>query len=352
MAGKEIPGQAVAYPGQESDFWYSLRRSVPALDAAIGHLVRLSGGFQAETEPAAQDYLAEITSQISVDGTRQGLSAFADSYLEQLLTCGTAVGELSAAVQDGRIVPLLSNVPLRAVALRRTMSGAEICAVGKDGAMLPLKHPEHVFLSVLSPIPGSLCGTSLLAGLDGPAGAFVQILDTVKRNWERLGSVRYHVSTHADTAGGAPAAARAGQLAERWRECMRTEGAPPQDFITTGNVEIKVIGAECRLPDCAVPIRTLLEQMVAKTGLPPFLLGLQWGTADRLGTAQLDLLTTGIESYRRILTPVLVRICRCLLQLAGFCSDVSILWEDVSLKDTVETAKAALLRAQTQALLQ
>ena len=37
-------------------------------------------------------------------------------------------------------------------------------------------------------------------------------------------------------------------------------------------------------------MRQILEQLVAKTGLPPFLLGLNWSTTERMSTQQADIL--------------------------------------------------------------
>ena len=48
-----------------------------------------------------------------------------------------------------------------------------------------------------------------------------------------------------------------------------------KDFVAVGDVDIKVIGADNQMIGTEVPVRQMLEQIVAKLGMPPFLLGLE-----------------------------------------------------------------------------
>ena len=74
--------------------YYALREAVPVIDAAIFKIVRLTGGFRVEcTDSAAQTAIDEFIESVPVGGNRQGVSAFISTYFEQLLTCGTALGD-------------------------------------------------------------------------------------------------------------------------------------------------------------------------------------------------------------------------------------------------------------------
>jgi len=115
-----------------------------------------------------------------------------------------------------------------------------------------------------------------------------------------------------------------------------------------GDVQIKAIGADMPMLDSEVPVRQLIEQIVAKTGLPPFLLGLSWSTTERMSSQQADALTSELEAYRRVLTPAIEKICRTCLRLAGLDSDVQVMWDDIMLQDMVEQARAQLLTAQAE----
>ena len=112
----------------------------------------------------------------------------------------------------------------------------------------------------------------------------------------------------------------------------------------------KVIGAEAQLPDSEVSVRQLLEQIVAKTGLPPFLLGLSWSSTERMSSQQADVLTSELEAYRRILTPVIKKICTAFLRSRGYACNPEIIWDNITLQDEVELGRARLYNAQAAKL--
>ena len=127
-------------------------------------------------------------------------------------------------------------------------------------------------------------------------------------------------------------------------------GGAVRDFVAVGDVDIRVIGADGPILESAAPVRQILEQVVAKTGLPPFMMGLNWASTERMSTQQADMLTTEITAIRRTLTPVLERICRMWLRMRGETCGVEILWDDINLQDQVEEARAELYREQARRL--
>ena len=96
--------------------------------------------------------------------------------------------------------------------------------------------------------------------------------------------------------------------------------------------------------------RQLLEQIVAKLGLPPFWLGLSWSSTERMSSQQSDLLTGELEFYRRLLTPVLTRIAGLFLRTQGCSPAVTVNWLPISLQDETEEATARLTRARAEEL--
>lgn len=97
-------------------------------------------------------------------------------------------------------------------------------------------------------------------------------------------------------------------------------------------------------------MRHILEQLVAKTGIPPFLLGLSWSTTERMSSQQADIMTSEIAAIRRGLEPVVERICELWLRLRGLDDRVEVDWLEVNLQDEESEAKAALYRAQARAI--
>ena len=121
-----------------------------------------------------------------------------------------------------------------------------------------------------------------------------------------------------------------------------------RDFVSGGDVSIRAIGADNVMPDCEVPVRQILEQLVAKTGLPPFLLGLSWSSTERMSSQQADILTSEIDYYRRLLEQAILKIARFYADMNDISSDIWVEWENVNLQDEESLARARLYNAQAQ----
>ena len=140
-------------------------------------------------------------------------------------------------------------------------------------------------------------------------------------------------------------------LAGEWSRAMQdTRSGSVRDFVAVGDVDIQVIGADAPVLDSEVPVRQILEQVVAKTGIPPFMLGLSWSSTERMSSQQADMLTTEITAIRRTITPVVERICRLWLRMHGYPCAFEVVWDDINLQDEVEEAKAELYREQARKL--
>ena len=129
-----------------------------------------------------------------------------------------------------------------------------------------------------------------------------------------------------------------------------TRNGSVRDFVAVGDVDIRVIGGDAPILDSEVPVRQILEQIVAKTGIPPFMLGLSWSSTERMSSQQADLLTTEVTAIRRMLTPAVERVCRLWLRMHGYACGFTVLWDDINLQDQVEEARAELYRQQARKL--
>ena len=333
----------------QTRLYYTLREAIPVIDAAILKIVRLAGGFEIIcTEKAAQNAMDDFVKNVPVGGNRQGLDAFIDSYLEQLLTCGTAVGEM-VTDSDGDVRALF-NAPLNNIELKRNQNGFDIDIFVRNGGELKkVFSPEMCLLSVLNPEPGALTGNSILKGMPFVSSVLLRIFESIGANWERVGNLRFAVTYNPknDALDRAYAKDRAMQVAKEWGEAMQS-GSEIRDFVAVGDVQIKVIGADNQILDSEIPVRQMLEQIVAKTGIPPFMLGLSWSSTERMSQQQSDALTSELEAYRRILSPVITKICSAFLRSKGFSSRLEVVWNDIMLQDEVEQSRAMLYRAQAE----
>ncbi|WP_444658817.1 serine/threonine protein phosphatase [Caproiciproducens sp. R2] len=332
----------------ENRLYAALREAVPIIDAGIDKIVRLIGGFTVRcgggnTEARLNSFLQNV----KVNSMEAGVQSFLNDYLSQLLTYGNAVGEM---VVSGGAVAALYNAGLEDVELKAVSPLHTEVYRREPGGSVKVKYPELVFCSALNPPPGSARGVSLLHGLPFVSGILIRIYNTVGVNWERLGNVRFAVTYKPtnDAADRAYAKERAQQIAGEWSRAMRKDSV--SDFVAVGDVSIKAIGADNQILDSAVPVREMLEQIVAKLGLPPFLLGLSWSSTERMSSQQADILTSELEAYRRILNPVISRICSLWLRLNGHEPDFTVEWEDITLQDEIESANARYLNAKAEQL--
>lgn len=334
------------------ELYKSLREGIPVIDAAIYKLIRLLGNFKVScSDLRAEKELKYFLENVNVGGTRRGIDAFIGSFFEQLLTFGTAVGEICT---DGRSITHLFNADLKSVSLSQGENPLDIVVSSDNGNGIfkPVKYPSLILLSVHNPEPGKIYGTSILKGLPFISDILLKIYNTIGLNWERVGNVRFAVTykPQNDAVDKAYAKERAMQVASEWSRAMESSGAV-KDFVAVGDVSIKAIGADNQILDSSVPVRQMLEQIVSKMGVPPFLLGLSWSTTERMSYQQADVLTSEIDAYRRELNPIISQICDLWLRMNGFDTDFEIQWNSITLQDITELSQSRLHDAQTQKIL-
>lgn len=337
----------------EEGLYDALRAEVPIIDAAITKLVRLTGGFRlvCDTERTTSE-IGRFFSELPVSASGRSLDTFCEIYLDSLITYGRAFGEILVSGRTRGIAGLYcADCTLYGVRTSGGPLGAEIYSV-QTGERIPCAHPERILYSVQNPTPKHPSGTSLLRGLPALSSVLMTIYETVGRNFERAGNVRYAVTYKPSSENdSAFAKERAMEIARQWSDGMAsTKAGCVKDFVAVGDVEIKVIGADGVILDTEIPVRQLLEQMISKLSIPPFLLGLSWSTTERMSSQQADILTSEIDYYRRLLEQVILKTARLHLALCGIDENVRVEWDSVNLQDEESLARGRLYNAQAAAL--
>ena len=225
-----------------------------------------------------------------------------------------------------------------------------VCVREKNGNISPVKNSERILITSLHPQPDKTGGTSILQGLPFVSNILLKIFTAIGQNWDRAGNVRFAVTYKppADGSDGAFTQQRAELIAKEWSKAMQDNGV--SDFIAVGDVDIKVIGADNQILDCQLPGRLLLEQIVSKLGIPPFLLGLSWSSTERMSSQQADILTSELEHYRVLLNPVISRVCSMWLAMNGYSTKHTVNWSNINLQDEVELANARFINTQADKL--
>ena len=338
--------------GGEIALYRAIREGVPILDAAIWKLVRLCGGVGVRcADPKARQGLETFFRTVDTGWGQRGIQSFLDRYLDDLFTCGHGLGEIVLDPEGKEIAALLCADPEQVeVKIGDSPLDFTLCraGLGEDRA---LPYQELLLFTPFQPTGDAPCGVSLLRSMPFLAGILLKIFQATGQNWERAGNLRFAVVCKPGEGEEAFAQERCGLLAREWSAAMQAgrEGSV-RDFVAVGDVDIKVIGADGPILDSQAPVRQILEQLVARTGIPPFMLGLSWSSTERMSAQQADMLTTEVTAIRRAVEPALCRTAELWLRLHGFDGRAEIVWEDINLQDMVEEARAELYWAQAEKL--
>ena len=334
----------------EEQIYRQMREAIPVLDAAVGKLVRLSSGFGVRCKNAmAQQKLEQFLQTVPSGHGQFGIDSFLGSYLDSLLTTGRAVGEM--VVAGGKLQAVCwGDVTRLQVCEGDNPLDTVLYGPDSHGTMRALPYQHLLLFTTLNPEPGHPYGVSLFRGMPFLAEILMKIYAAIGSNWERAGNVRYSVICKGgENMDGVQLQEQGSQIAREWAKAMEDgKNGTVRDFVAVGDVQIKVIGGEAPILDSEVPVRQILEQLVAKTGLPPFLLGISWSTTERMSTQQADILTSELWALRRTVEPAVRKICKTFLALEGLDDRVDIEWNDISLQDITEEAKADLYKAQAE----
>ena len=200
------------------DLYRALREAVPVVDAAICKLIRLTGGVRVACgNERAEQGLQRFLREVPVGRGQRGINAFLDCYLDSLLTCGRAVGEIVPDA-EGREIAAVLCADVSQVEVREGDNPLEFCLCGVDGGgrSVPLEYQDLLLFTPLNPEIEHPYGVSMLRSMPYLTGLLLKIYDAMGKNWDRCGHVRFAVTykpQDGETDRGA-AQERPEQLAE------------------------------------------------------------------------------------------------------------------------------------------
>ncbi|MBR4626860.1 MAG: serine/threonine protein phosphatase [Ruminococcus sp.] len=331
----------------EKELYDRLRYAVPVIDAAIMKIIRLTGGFRVVcSDEDIQPELDRFLENVPVGLNGQSVGFFADNFLDSILTYGSAVGEIVKDSANERIAGLwLGDVSAVKISPGSEPFTRTYTVRSANGTAKTVLHPENILYASL------IGGKSLLRGLPALSSILLRIYECIGQNYDRAGNVRYAV-TYKPQSGSDDivySRERAQQIAREWADGMSSARCGEvKDFVAVGDVDIKVIGADNQLFDTNIPVRQILEQLIAKLSIPPFLLGLNWSSTERMSSQQADILTSELEYYRRLLTPVICSVADAYLASVGSEAVCRIEWDNINLQDETALADARLKNAQAR----
>jgi len=369
-----------------------LRESLPVLDAAIDRLVTLDGVPEIEGDNEA--LVAEIrewAENVQCGDTEIGLPAFVRNWRNEIHEQGFGLGEWVYS-DDGRDIVRLNVADSKAVHFGRKKDDSlgvyfspkyrprYVSDAATDGVnqILSGRAASNLSASVLtdqgfkeldmsnkrimayrSENGGDPYGVSLMRSMEFVSKTLLTIQNGMLNSWERFGDPSFHI--HYQAAGRVSAdelETRRKTIASNFAAAITGKRAgQTADFVTAvdkdSEMTISVIGHEGQVLDIEMPARHVLEQIVAKTGLPPWMLGLIWGTSERLAKFQSELLKQESDTRTSFERPHVEAVIAAMLRARGRTwktGDWRVEYNKPNLSDEVAKAQAKFMNAQADAV--
>lgn len=304
----------------------------------------------------ATDELRQWAQSVPLGYAGQGLDAWKQDLLAQALLFGFSVGEVQASAARDELERLWTY-DSRSIGFETDAAGAVSIYQHGGFAVKKLLNPETTFHLAHLPRGCNPNGRSLFLSIPLVAQAWIDVMHAHRQTWLRNGIPIYWFNWTAPEGFNDPDGAKGGAISaaieDAWNECMRSQvvDGRAKDIFTAGggDTKLQIVGADGAVMDVAISSKTLMEQVVAATGIPPFMFGLQWSTTERMSKTQAETLTGTIDALRCLLEPSLRRVLQMRQQLRGVRGEIVLKWKDVSLAEEKDTAQAAAADAQAMA---
>ncbi len=349
---------AILYPDDNLlSLMEEFRRTMPLFDRGINVLSELVGCPEIEGSAAVVKDLTHWMREVPVNQHQQGLDQWIRGHLDGMLIYGKGVGEVVPERGLGDVQALV-NIDPRSVLFQMTADPL---------VLLPKQRQRHTHellslprdLTVIS-VHGAHTdrphGVSLFRSCPFIGRALRTVENSTVQNWQRLGSPPFHINAQLGDEVQDPQGTLAGEVLQdlktAWDSVMGAgrdvDVAQVADYFTAGEVTVSVMGADGQVLEMAAPYRVFAEQVIAAIGLPPWMFGFHWSTAERLAAQQLEMAITRINGLRRAVEPQIRRVLELRQAFSGSRGDWELCWPKVSLADLESAAKAAMMDEQAQ----
>lgn len=338
----------------------AMREQLPFLDRAIDIRTLLDGWVtldEDETDPRAFEVLSNFDECVPLAHMAVGFQNYVGQMRDQADELGFSVGEMVPGADDGGVAYLQiarsttiafmrdpqTNLPR--LAQRRFGGGTPKILEGVDWLDY-LTGPQH---------KGHPQGYPLAFSLPEVADVMVRVGRALRNNWWRFGSPRFHFHYKGEQGTGEQTLKnRADALKKAAIDALQAEKAGNVvDLFTYGGsesaVNIEIWGMVKDALAAGDSWKIMAEQLVAKTGLPAWMLGLHWQATYQLTTRQADFLIAEVEQRRKTNGRLIRRTFDRVLALYGLPgARYRFAWDTVNLQDAVEWARAQNLEANAE----
>jgi hypothetical protein len=341
---------------QNLRLYEQLVQTVPVLPRAITALVDLVGVPCVEAEPDVKADIDAWLGQVVTNRIQQGFHCWFPCWLGDMLLYGRSHAELILP-QSLDDVFALQNLHPRTIDLRPRGDGynLDVVQIMSQRGLWRTLNPRLILNAVHDVKTDLPHGHSLLFGLPFIAEIVTSMAKSYKGIWERFGDPSYFINWIPPKEGfadptGSKAQGFVNGMTNLWSTAMQNRAnGDVQDLVYAGDWKVQVVGAQGEALEFTVPYRELTLQVLSKTGIPPFLVGLHDATTETLSTTQAGLLSANVARLRCSVQPQLEYAIRMRQRLAGQPDQFTLSWESPTLVDLLEHARADLFEAQAEA---
>jgi len=380
------------YVGRSVDgqFYEALREGIPICDAAIRRLINLTGtpkiiGENMDLVTLLEDFHLNVP----VNDMEKGLVAFSANAQNETFEQGFSLSEFVAnrarddidrlVVADSKRLVFRKNKAGRAEPWIRsgnpisrvyTMPGSLIQQIleTRYGQTVSYNGVEEVRLVPDNKIYFSVgnenqnpYGVSVFRSMEFAAQILVTLQNSMKNAGERFGDPAFHAH-YKGKSSDSKLEERRVLLEDNLKNVINAKRAGKSGDITTAGgpdseVKISIIGHEGQLFQYEIPLRHVLEQIVAKTNLAAWMLGIYWSTTERMATLEVEMALADAKIRQYAMLPEYIRLLSNYLKLKGRTwktvttsldkpGDWGIIFESPNVRDLVAMAQAEFLSAQ------
>ena len=338
----------------EGDFYEFLREAIPVIDAAFGRLVSLDGHVIVKGDSDSHvDEIQDWIDNVAVNDIQKGMQAFHQNLSNEAFEQGFGMGEYVTDKKRMDIIGL-RVADSKFIKFKRTAAGLDIYQKANDDIDYRLLNPANLMYFSINNENQNPYGTPLMRSCEFVAKILATIQNSLLNVWERFGDPSFSIIYKTSKKDGADLAARRQTIETEFNTAIKAKReGKSADFIraidTNSDITIKVIGADNQVLELEVPARHVLEQIIAKTGLPPWMLGMHWSTTERLSNAEAEMLLADVATRQSAKMPLFFNLVKTMLLLRGRTwkkGDWWLEWGQVNLHDTVQQAQARFLNAQ------
>lgn len=375
-------------------FYEALREALGILDGGLNRLVTMDGILAVEggNDKLTQIIQNELLANMPVGDQQTGLQAFYAGMGSEQYEQGFSVGEMIYDRRGRQLIGLrvadskgiIYNrdpdsgqlqtwylPPVPKLYGRRDGSDAietvlrnghrPVNATILQGQGYTLLDPARIVYSACNPENDSPYGVSMMRGIEFVSQILVKMHNATGHTWDRFGDPIFHIAYKTKNRAIKDVAleARRKKLADDLAAAVNAKRLGNSADFTTAvaaddDVTVTIVGGDGQTLEIEMPAAQMMTQVLAKLGLPAWMMGVPGGTAERMSDNQGEVVLQESMTRFEARKPALTALVENCLRSRGYAwkqGDWNLVQHLPNITDQLKRAQAAFLTAQTQLML-